>query len=71
MLFITLKLLVQINEERRNLQLPGPGAYTPKAAISDLGSYFNSKYQNSRASITPKAIRFRPEAYSIRLHRKN
>lgn len=35
---------------------PGPGAYEPKAAINDKGSYFLSKFKNSMAtSIDPPA----------------
>lgn len=58
--------IVNINEERKNKLLPGPGAYDPKTTMSDTGTYFISKYHNSKAStISPStSARFNPKAYS-------
>ena len=41
---------------------PGPGTYEPKISIHPKGTYFNSKFKNSRACvISPsKTERFRP-----------
>lgn len=41
--------------------MPGPGAYEPKPAINDKGSYFMSKFRNSSATSIdpPSSVRFK------------
>ena len=40
---------------------PGPGAYEPKSAVNDKGSYFVSKFKNSLATVIdpPTSNRFK------------